>query len=113
MTPLHWAVQNEHLDVVSLLLRHGGNPDVVNKFDKTPLDIAVDLNRMDILQELQVIHMDPPIITGDLQVTLEAEEEYANQQEQPQQNEEGLLTEKFLFLQYIFSDDFLSFAGLR
>lgn len=66
MTALHWAVQNEHMDTVVLLLKHGANPDIVNKFEKTPADIAVDLNRMDILQQLQFITKDPLIISDDL-----------------------------------------------
>lgn len=77
MTPLHWAVQNEHLEVVSTLLKHGANPDLVNKFDKTPVDIAVELNRMDILQTLQVIQRDSIVneLSAELNVMDEEKEE--------------------------------------
>lgn len=76
MTPLHWAVQNEHIEVVSTLLKHGANPLLVNKFDKTPLDIAIELNRMDILQTLQVIQRDS--IVNELSAELNVEDEKVN-----------------------------------
>lgn len=40
MTPLHWAVENRHTDIVEELLENGANPNVCCKFDKTPLSIA-------------------------------------------------------------------------
>lgn len=87
MTPLHWAVQNEHLDVISLLLKHGANPDIVNKFEKTPADIAVDLNRMDILQQLQFINKDPLVMNEELDVNHDVQES-SNQNNQLQVLEE-------------------------
>lgn len=45
MTPLHWAVEKQHDAVVELLLRHGADPTLMSKFDKTPISIAIELNR--------------------------------------------------------------------
>lgn len=59
MTPLHWAAQNGHIDVVEILLRNGANSDLVNKFDKNPGNIAIEINRLDILQSIQMIIRDP------------------------------------------------------
>lgn len=53
MTPLHWAVQNGHTAVVELLVRHGAHTDVKNKFDLTPHDIAVQINKLEIAELLQ------------------------------------------------------------
>lgn len=49
MTPLHWAAQNGHVDVVKVLLKHYAQTSVVNKFDLTPADIAAQINRLDIV----------------------------------------------------------------
>lgn len=49
MTPLHWAVQNCHTDVVELLLRQGAQKDLINKFDLAPMDIAIQCDRKDIM----------------------------------------------------------------
>jgi GA-binding protein transcription factor beta len=53
MTPLHWAVEREHVDTVEVLLQNYANPHDVNKFDKTAFHIALDNNRHDIVQLLQ------------------------------------------------------------
>jgi ankyrin repeat protein len=53
MTPLHWAVEREHVDTVEVLLQNGANPHEVSKFDKTSFHIAHDNNRQDIVQLLQ------------------------------------------------------------
>ena len=54
MTPLHWACQNGHEDCVQVLLQYGADRTVMNKFDKTPEAIAFDIDRLDIIQTLQV-----------------------------------------------------------
>lgn len=87
MTALHWSVQNEHLEVAVLLLRHGANPDVINKFDKSPVDIAVDLNRMDIVQQLQFLHGDPLEMRCNLQISLDGDE--TTTEKDTAQNEDG------------------------
>jgi ankyrin repeat protein len=53
MTPLHWAVEREHVGTVEVLLQNGANPHEVSKFDKTAFHIALDNNRHDIVQLLQ------------------------------------------------------------
>lgn len=59
MTPLHWAAQNGHIDIAEVLLRHGANSDLLNKFDKSPGNIAIEINRLDILQSIQMVVRDP------------------------------------------------------
>lgn len=54
MTPLHWAVQNEHEYCIKLLINYGAAVDVVSKFDKTPLSMAIEQDRMDLAQLLQL-----------------------------------------------------------
>ena len=54
MTPLHWAVESGDIACVELLLRHGGEVEIVSKFDKTPLEIASDRHYTDIYEMLLV-----------------------------------------------------------
>lgn len=54
MTPLHWAVQNCHIRVIEILLKNSAQTDVVNKFGLTPADIALQLNRLDLLELLNM-----------------------------------------------------------
>ena len=54
MTPLHWAVQRGYNDCVEILLRYGADPNLENKFGKTPMEIASGINRSDICELLQV-----------------------------------------------------------
>lgn len=54
MTPLHWAAEKGHIDVVEVLLKSGADMTCENKFEKTPLDIAITNGRPDIVQVLQM-----------------------------------------------------------
>lgn len=54
MTPLHWAVQNCHVEVIEILLKNFAQTDVVNKFGLTPADIALQLQRLDLLELLNI-----------------------------------------------------------
>ena len=54
MTPLHWAVERGCCGTVETLLKHGANPNMESKFDKTPLEIASENGRPDIFEILQV-----------------------------------------------------------
>ena len=54
MTPLHWAVERGCCGTVEALLKHGANPNIESKFDKTPLEIASENGRPDIFEILQV-----------------------------------------------------------
>ncbi|EDO44632.1 predicted protein [Nematostella vectensis] len=40
MTPLHWACEYNHSEIIKALLESGAETGVVSKFGKTPLDIA-------------------------------------------------------------------------
>ncbi|CAK9292875.1 unnamed protein product, partial [Gordionus sp. m RMFG-2023] len=68
MTPLHWAVESGELDIVELLLKSGAWPSARNKFDKTPMDIAILNYRDDMItilknaEQLQQIHEEELII---------------------------------------------------
>lgn len=53
MTPLHWAVEREHIEVIHVLLEHGANPEATSKFDKTPISLALEHNRLDFVAILQ------------------------------------------------------------
>ncbi|KAJ3374634.1 hypothetical protein GGF31_006531 [Allomyces arbusculus] len=39
-TPLHWAAQRSHVQLVNVLLRHGADPTVKNYKQQTPRDVA-------------------------------------------------------------------------
>ena len=52
-TPLHWAVKNGHLEVVTLLLNRGASVKIENNEDKTAVDIAKDIGRQDIVEILE------------------------------------------------------------
>ncbi|KAG7260423.1 hypothetical protein CRUP_009349 [Coryphaenoides rupestris] len=53
MTALHWAAQHAHQGVVQALLKHGADVHALSKFDKTPFDIAVDIQHTDLMLLLQ------------------------------------------------------------
>ncbi|XP_057684338.1 GA-binding protein subunit beta-2-like [Corythoichthys intestinalis] len=53
MTALHWAAQHGHHGVVESLIKHGADVHALSKFDKTPLDIAVDIQNTDLMLLLQ------------------------------------------------------------
>ena len=54
MTPLHWSAEKGHLDVVEVLLKSGADMTCENKFEKTPLEIAITNGRPDIVQAIQM-----------------------------------------------------------
>ena len=51
---MHWAVERGCCGTVEALLKHGANPNIESKFDKTPLEIASENGRPDIFEILQV-----------------------------------------------------------
>ena len=53
-TPLHYAALNGHVDIVNLLIEAKADPNVVNDFDRIPLDEALQSGNTqiaDILSE--------------------------------------------------------------
>lgn len=52
MTPLHWAVEKQHPNLVTLLLKYGADPNAMSKFDKSPITLAAEKKQNDVLQEL-------------------------------------------------------------
>jgi ankyrin repeat protein len=52
-TPLHWACQNGHTNVVKFLLSTKINVNALNMYNYSPLDSANDRKNMDILQMLK------------------------------------------------------------
>lgn len=52
MTALHWAVEEEHPDLVKLLLKHGADPIVISKYGETPISIADELGYADVSETL-------------------------------------------------------------
>lgn len=57
MTPLHWSVERKFRKCVDLLLKHGADPSVKSKFDKTPLSIALETAQTDVFEELMIFKM--------------------------------------------------------
>lgn len=53
MTPLHWAVEHEHVDVMHILLDHGADTGATSKFHKTPISLALEHDRLDLVDILQ------------------------------------------------------------
>lgn len=49
-TPLHWAVEEDHPNLVSLLLKHGADPDVKSKCGETPISMAQELEFDDMVE---------------------------------------------------------------
>jgi len=54
MTALHWAAQHTHHGVAETLVKHGADVHALSKFDKTPFDIAVDVQNTELMLMLQV-----------------------------------------------------------
>lgn len=54
MTPLHWAVENQNVDVITTLLQAGADAYTLSKFDKTPVTMARDSGRHDIAELIEV-----------------------------------------------------------
>ncbi|XP_047460183.1 GA-binding protein subunit beta-2a [Mugil cephalus] len=53
MTALHWAAQHGHHSVAETLIKHGADVHALSKFDKTPFDIAVDIQNTELMLLLQ------------------------------------------------------------
>ncbi|XP_074542710.1 GA-binding protein subunit beta-2a [Halichoeres trimaculatus] len=53
MTALHWAAQHGHNNVADTLIKHGADVHALSKFDKTPFDIAVDIQNTELMLLLQ------------------------------------------------------------
>jgi hypothetical protein len=49
-TPLHWALENGHLEVVRFLLAHGANVDSRDSSNKTPLHWASENGHLEVVQ---------------------------------------------------------------
>jgi len=55
-TPLHIAAARGHLEVVELLLDHGGDSQLRNKDQETPIDLAMDSAIVNLLQMSNLSH---------------------------------------------------------
>lgn len=53
MTALHWAAQHGHHTVAETLIKHGADVHALSKFDKTPFDIAADIQNTELMLLLQ------------------------------------------------------------
>lgn len=53
MTPLHWAVEREHVKIIHTLLEHGADPLAISKFGKTPVSLALEHDRLDLVDILK------------------------------------------------------------
>ncbi|TNM92679.1 hypothetical protein fugu_018081 [Takifugu bimaculatus] len=54
MTALHWAAQHGHHGVAETLIKHGADVHALSKFEKTPFDIAVDIQNTELMLLLQM-----------------------------------------------------------
>lgn len=52
MTSLHWAIERGFPKMVTLLLKHGADPTVMSKFDKSPITLSLETKQNDVFQEL-------------------------------------------------------------
>jgi hypothetical protein len=52
-TPLHWAVKNKHILCVELLCIWGANIEEIDASGKSPLDLAVDRNHLEVKEILE------------------------------------------------------------
>lgn len=50
---MHWAVERKCSRVMQVLLDHGADPNAMSKFDKSPITLALEHNRADLLKLLQ------------------------------------------------------------
>ncbi|XP_078123188.1 GA-binding protein subunit beta-2a [Sander vitreus] len=53
MTALHWAAQHGHHGVAETLIKHGADVHALSKFDKSPFDIAADIQNTELMLLLQ------------------------------------------------------------
>ncbi|KAM6972858.1 GA-binding protein subunit beta-2a [Aplochiton taeniatus] len=53
MTALHWAAQHGHYTVVDTLVKNGADVHALSKFDKTPFDVAADIQNTELMLMLQ------------------------------------------------------------
>lgn len=81
MTPLHWAVQNGHLQVVEYLISNGAQIDIQNKFNLSPLAIAQQMERSDIEEYINNSMTDSTVAAQNLVIQLAAEDAAENNSE--------------------------------
>lgn len=88
MTPLHWAVENEHIEVIRILLEHGADVYAASKFDKTPINLAIEHQRFDIVDMLNQDREAYPKSSG-----LQSQSNVSSQSQDPdiEIGEEGLI----------------------
>lgn len=49
-TPLHYAALGGHAEVVAVLLQAGARVDVLDTAGRSPLDLAADMDAVDVMQ---------------------------------------------------------------
>ena len=59
-TPLHWAVENNMVEMVNKLLDHGADPEFIYE-ESTPIDLAVERSNSEILRALLSKSKQPPV----------------------------------------------------
>ena len=59
MTPLHWAVEKQNMEVIQILLDYNADPNAGSKFNKTPISIALEHNMLDLVTVLEQRRRDP------------------------------------------------------
>lgn len=74
MTPLHWAAQNGHAEIAAMLITYGATTNVANKFSLTPIDIAYQIGRNDIIDIITLGRKNPLIATEHLQLEMSGNE---------------------------------------
>lgn len=104
MTPLHWAVQNGHTEMVELLLQNGAHVNLKNKFELTPQDIAYQINKLEIVELLQAYEGDRQGLPqdSDIQSADEINDVVEIDEDSNQEDEIGM--KKFLSIGEILND---------
>ena len=66
LTPLHCAAAYNHLPIATLLLKHGANPNTIDRFHNTPLHFAAERHHTAITDLLLATGANPSARNSDL-----------------------------------------------
>ena len=62
-TPLHLAAERGHLDVVTCLIGHGAETNVLNRLGKTPISRALRYSHVSLLEYFKTLELAVPVVS--------------------------------------------------